>query len=160
MKTFKQIVTAASESITEIMPWDVADRIKKNDALILIDIHEECEFAQFHIKNAILIPRGILESACEKEYDDANPALVAGRDKEIILICRSGSRSSLGTQTLQTMGFTNICSMKTGLRGWNDYELPLYNTEKKLLDPDDVEKMLSTGFCATSKYTNRQAINA
>ncbi len=160
MKTFKQIVAEASKTITELMPWDVDERIKENKDLMIVDIREECEFMRFHIKGSMLVPRGILESACEDEYEDAIPDLVDGRDKEIVVICRSGLRSALGVQMLQMMGFKNISSMKTGLRGWNDYELPLYDLEKKELDPDDVDKMLSAGFCSTFMHPDRRTIKA
>jgi len=158
MKTFKQIVAEASKTITELMPWDVDERINDNKELMIVDIREECEFSRFHIKNSMLIPRGILESACEEEYEDAIPELVNGREKEIIIICRSGLRSVLGTQMLQTMGFKNISSMKTGLRGWNDYELPLYDLEQNQLDPDDVDEMLSAGFCSSLMHPDRRTI--
>ena len=158
MKTFKEIIAEASKSITEVMPWDVEERIKENKELMLLDIREECEFIKFHIKGSMLVPRGILESACEEEYEDAVPDLVAGRDKEIIVVCRSGLRSVLGTQMLQMMGFENICSMKTGLRGWNDYELPLYDLEQKQLDPDNVDELLSAGFCSELMHPDRRTI--
>jgi len=160
MKTFKEIVAEASKTIAELMPWDVEERIKQNKDLMLVDIREECEFSRFHIKGSMLIPRGILESACEEEYEDAMPCLVEGREREIVVICRSGLRSVLGTQMLQMMGFRNICSMKTGLRGWNDYELPLYNLDQNVLDPDDVEKMLSAGFCSKFMHPDRRTIVA
>ena len=160
MKTFKEIVAEASKSITELMLWDVEERIKENKDLMIVDIREECEFSRFHIKGSMLVPRGILESACEEEYEDAIPELVNGREKEIIVICRSGLRSVLGTQMLQMMGFRNISSMKTGLRGWNDYELPLYDLEKKELDPDDIEDMLSAGFCSAFMHPDRRTIVA
>jgi rhodanese-related sulfurtransferase len=160
MKTFKEIVAEASKTITELMPWDVDQRIKENKDLMIVDIREECEFSRFHIKGSMLVPRGILESACEAEYEDAIPDLVEGRDKEIVVICRSGLRSVLGTQMLQMMGFSNISSMKTGLRGWNDYELPLYNLDQEQLDPDDVEEMLKAGFCSAFMHPDRRTIIA
>lgn len=160
MKTFKEIVAEASKTINELMPWDVDDRIRENPELMIVDIREECEFARFHIKGSMLVPRGILESACEAEYEDAIPELVNGRDKEIVVICRSGLRSVLGTQMLQSMGFTNISSMKTGLRGWNDYELPLYNLQQEQLDPDDVDELLKAGFCSSLMHPDRRTIIA
>ncbi len=160
MKTFKEIVAEASKTITELMPWDVDERIKENKDLMIIDIREECEFSRFHIKGSMLVPRGILESACEEEYEDSIPALVEGRNKEIVVICRSGLRSVLGTHMLQMMGFTNISSMKTGLRGWNDYELPLYNLGQEKLDPDDVDEMLTAGFCSALMHPDRRTILA
>ncbi len=160
MKTFKQIVAEASKTITELMPWDVDERIKENKDLLIVDIREECEFIRFHIKGSMLVPRGILESACEKEYEDAIPDLVEGRGKEIVVICRSGLRSALGVQMLQMMGFNKISSMKTGLRGWNDYELPLYDLKQNELDPDNVDEMLNAGFVSDFMHPDRRTIKA
>ena len=160
MKTFKEIVAEASKTIKEVFPWDVEERIKQNKDLMIIDIREECEFSRFHIKGSMLVPRGILESACEEEYEDAIPDLVNGRDKEIIVLCRSGLRSVLGTQMLQIMGFKNVASMKTGLRGWNDYELPLYDLQQNELEPDSVDEMLNAGFCSTFMHPDRRTITS
>ncbi len=160
MKTFKQIVAEASKTINELMPWDVDEKARANPELLIVDIREECEFSRFHIKGSMLIPRGILESACEAEYEDAIPELVDGRDREIVLVCRSGLRSALGAQMLQMMGFKQIYSMKTGLRGWNDFELPLYNLDQQQLDPDDVDEMLSAGFCSAFMHPDRRTIIA
>ncbi|HEB82745.1 MAG TPA: rhodanese-like domain-containing protein [Gammaproteobacteria bacterium] len=160
MKTFKEIVAEAAKDIKELMPWDVEERIKENPELMIIDTREECEFSRFHIEGSMLVPRGILESACEAEYEDAVPDLVNGRDREIVVICRSGLRSVLATQMMQWLGFKNVSSMKTGLRGWNDYELPLYNLNRELLDPDDVDEMLNAGFCSAFMHPDRRTIIA
>jgi hypothetical protein len=48
--------------------------------------------------------------------------------------------------------------MKTGLRGWNDFELPLYNLNHEILDPDDVEQMLAAGFCSSMMHPDRRTI--
>ena len=34
-------------------------------------------------------------------------------------------RSLLAARTLKEMGLSNVRSLKTGLRGWNDYEMPM-----------------------------------
>jgi len=146
MKTFKEIVDQARITITELFPWDVEERTEQNKELLIVDIREQSEFDKCHVKDSLFVPRGILETACEAEYDDALPALVNGRDKEIIVICRSGNRSVLVTQMMQELGFSNVSSMKTGLRGWNDYDLALYDTDDNQLDADAVEEMLNVGF--------------
>jgi hypothetical protein len=38
------------------------------------------------------------------------------------------------------MGYNNVVSLQTGLRGWNDYELSLYTGAGERLDPDCVEE--------------------
>ena len=37
---------------------------------------------------------------------------------------------------MQQMGFNKIASLKTGLRGWFDYELPLHDGNDKVVDAD------------------------
>lgn len=160
MKTFKEIVDEARNEVNEIFPWDVEDRKKQNDNLLLLDIREECEYAAFHIQNSMLIPRGILETACEEEYEDSVPELIDSRDREIIVICRSGNRSVLAAQTMQWMGYKNVTSLKTGLRGWNDYELPLINRNRETVDPDTVEELLDAGFCSTLMHPDRRTFQS
>jgi len=56
------------------------------------------------------------------------------------------------------MGYNNVKSMKTGLRGWNDYELPLKNAMQEILDPDVVDEMLNAGFCSQLMHPDRRTI--
>lgn len=160
MKTFKQIVEEARQEVNELFPWDVEQRMNESDDLLLLDIREECEYAAFHVENSMLIPRGILETACEDEYEDSVPELIDSRNREIIVICRSGNRSVLAAQTMQWLGYKNVTSMKTGLRGWNDYELPLINRYKETVDPDTVDELLNAGFCSTLMHPDRRTFQS
>ena len=160
MKTFKQIVEEARQEVNELFPWDVEQRMNESDDLLLLDIREECEYAAFHVENSMLIPRGILETACEDEYEDSVPELIDSRSREIIVICRSGNRSVLAAQTMQWLGYKNVTSMKTGLRGWNDYELPLINRYKETVDPDTVDELLNAGFCSTLMHPDRRTFQS
>ncbi|HQU01953.1 MAG TPA: lytic murein transglycosylase, partial [Acetobacteraceae bacterium] len=81
--------------------------------------------AAMRIAGSVNIPRGILESACEYGYEETVPELVTAREREIVVICRSGFRSVLSAFNMQLLGYTKVCSLKTGLRGWNDFEQPL-----------------------------------
>jgi rhodanese-related sulfurtransferase len=160
MKTFKQIVEKARQEVDELFPWDVEQRMHASEDLLLLDIREECEYAACHVENSMLIPRGILETACEAEYEDSVPELIDARDREIIVICRSGNRSILAAQTMQWMGYKNVTSMKTGLRGWNDYELPLINRYRETVDPDTVDELLNAGFCSTLMHPDRRTLQS
>lgn len=160
MKTFKQIVESARQEVSELFPWDVEQRIKESDDLLLLDIREECEYAACHVADSMLIPRGILETACEDEYEDSVPELIEARDREIVVICRSGNRSILAAQTMQWMGYKNVTSMKTGLRGWNDYELPLINRFRETVDPDTVDVLLNAGFCSSLMHPDRRTFQS
>jgi len=144
MKTYDDLVNDCLPHIEEVFPWDLADEVTEKDGLLLVDINEPYEYARAHIPGAINVPRGILESACEYDYDETVPELAAGRERDLVIICRSGRRSALAAYTLKQMGFSKVRSLKTGLRGWNDDEYPLVDGEENPVDPDIAEDYLST----------------
>jgi rhodanese-related sulfurtransferase len=142
MKTFQALLNESLQQIKEIFPWDLQEIIASKQPLLL-DVREPYEFEKFHIKNSINVPRGILETACEYGFEDTVPELVQARDKEVIVICRSGNRSVFAAHTMQLMGYQSVVSLKTGIRGWNDYELPLYNLQHQLVEIEEVDKILN-----------------
>ncbi|HEY9053168.1 MAG TPA: rhodanese-like domain-containing protein [Gammaproteobacteria bacterium] len=145
MKTFKDLIAEVLPDIREMFPWDLEERMQETSDLLLIDITEPNEYETVHIKDAINVPRGILEASCDWNYEDTLPELAGGRDREIVIICRSGNRSVLAAYTMQLMGFKNVTSLKTGLRGWFDYELPLYDKDGNEVDEDTIDAYFSKG---------------
>ncbi|MCW8934441.1 MAG: rhodanese-like domain-containing protein [Gammaproteobacteria bacterium] len=143
MKTFRSLIEDVLPNINELFPWDLHEKLNNDNNILLIDITEPAEFSTVHIKNSINVPRGVLEASCDWGYEDTVPALANARDKEVVVICRSGNRSALAAFTMQLMGFTNVSSLKTGLRGWFDYELPLYNEFEQEVDEDDADAYFS-----------------
>ena len=143
MKTFMQIVDETSKTVTEILPWDLEEKRESASPPMLVDIREPYEFDAMHIEGSLLVPRGILETACEFNYEETVPELAAARDMEIILICRSGNRSVLTAAVMQDLGYNNVASLRTGLRGWNDYEQPLVNNNNAIVDIDVADEYFS-----------------
>jgi rhodanese-related sulfurtransferase len=143
-KTYKDLVNEILPRIQELFPWDLQENLVQGGQALLVDISEPGEYARAHIPDSINVPRGILESACDYDYDETVPELAQSRDTEIVLICRSGNRSALAAYTLQQMGFTNVASLKTGLRGWNDYDCPLVDSENRPVDPDTADEYFTT----------------
>ena len=142
MKTFNDLINDALPHITEIMPWDLEEKIAGDRKPLIVDIREADEFEAMHIPESLFVPRGILETACDWDYDETIPDLVRARDKEIILVCRSGNRSVMAALTMKIMGYSNVASLKTGVRGWNDYDQPLLDGKGNEVDPDDAEAFL------------------
>ena len=89
------------------------------------------------------MPRGILEQSCEYGYHETVAKLVNARDKDVVVICRSGNRSVLAAYTMQLMGYKSVKSLKTGLKGWNDSELALQDIQEQAVDIDDAEQILT-----------------
>ncbi len=142
-KSFNDLVNEHIPLIEEIFPWDLADEMALDPNLLLVDIRCPDEFRLLRIEHAIAVPRGILESACDYGYDETAPELVEARQQRVVLVCRSGNRSVLAAHTLQMMGYSHVASLKTGLKGWNDYDLPLINERGVQLDADEAERLLN-----------------
>ena len=68
---------------------------------MIIDVREPYEFKTGHVKGAINIPPNKLMAGAKE---------LAGvpKDTELILYCRSGSRSAVSANILKMQGYTNI----------------------------------------------------
>jgi len=139
MKNFLELVRGCLRDIREIMPWDLAERMQQDPDLLVVDVREPDEFAAMHIAGSLNVPRGILESACEWEYEETIPGLVRARQREVVVVCRSGYRSVLAANSMGLLGYENVASLQTGLRGWKDYEQPLVDAAGKDVDLDDAD---------------------
>jgi rhodanese-related sulfurtransferase len=95
------------------------------------------------IPGSINVPRGVLEQACEWDFDETVPDLAARRTRSIVVVCRSGSRSVLAADVMQQMGFPDVASLRTGVRGWNDFEQPLVDADGRTVDTDAAERLLA-----------------
>jgi len=144
MKTFADLVSEQLASVEEVFPWDIEAQIQAGKTPMFLDIREESEFAAMRIKDSLSVPRGILESACEYDYEETVPELVKARDRDIVLVCRSGNRSVLAASTLQQLGYSHVASLKTGLRGWNDYELPLVDASGETVPLEQADDFFTT----------------
>lgn len=142
-KTFARLVADALPHIREIMPWDLDDMRQSDPSVLTVDIREPDEFGQGHIAGSLNVPRGILETACDWGYAETLPELVKARERPVVLVCRSGNRTALAALTLQWMGYAQVYSLKTGVRGWNDYDLPLYDSTGRQVDGDLAEDALN-----------------
>ena len=88
----------------EISP---AQLTKLSDPL-LIDVREPHEFKQGHLEGAWLIPLGQLE-----RHIDAIP-----RDRDLVLYCRSGSRSAHALEIMRSAGFHRAKHLQGGYLAW------------------------------------------
>ena len=139
MKKFNDLVDECAKEVKEVFPWDLEEILQERRP-ILLDIREPYEYEVMHIDGSINVPRGVLESACEFDYEETVPDLARGRDQEIVVICRSGKRSVLAAYAMKQLGFENAISLKTGLRGWSEYEQPLIDKHGNVVDEDAADE--------------------
>ena len=102
--------TQTYEQITQ----DEAKRLMDTESgYIIIDARTEEEFAEGHIKNAILIP--------EYEITEKAGQLLPDKSQLILVYCRSGRRSKIAAQALAELGYTNVKEFG-GIITW-EYEI-------------------------------------
>jgi rhodanese-related sulfurtransferase len=87
----------------------------RGDARV-IDVREPAEYTGElgHIAGSELVPIGVVPQAA-KSWD---------RQREIVLVCRSGARSTRAAATLVSMGFERVMSMAGGMIAWRAAGLP------------------------------------
>lgn len=141
---YADLLADARRQVRELMPWDLAERLRQPAPPLVLDVREPAEAARACIAGSLQVPRGVLEQACEWDYDETEPELAQARTRPIVVVCRSGNRSLLAADTLQRLGFTDVVSLRTGLRGWSDAELPLVDGAGLALDADEAERRLAS----------------
>lgn len=94
---------------------DEALALSKEGALI-IDVREPDELAElaYDVKNIKNIPLGELESRLGD----------IPKDKQVIVVCKKGGRSSQAYELLREKGFENVSNMEGGIDAWTEKGLP------------------------------------
>ncbi len=91
----------------EITAKEVEKLLNEGKELNIIDVREADEVAQGMIPGAVHIPL----RAIPARY------LELDNNKEYIMVCRSGARSSQATRFLEEEGF-DVINMKGGMMSW------------------------------------------
>lgn len=74
----------------------------------VLDVRQPDEWAAGHIPDATLIPLGDLPSRIAE----------VPRDRQIVVVCRSGNRSAQGRDILLGAGYPSVTSMAGGMNDW------------------------------------------
>lgn len=88
---------------------------KREQGAFILDVREPQEWQQVHIPGATLIPLGELSSRVNE----------VPKDREVVVVCRSGNRSATGRDILRSAGFTRVTSMAGGVTQWQAQGLPV-----------------------------------
>jgi len=119
-----------SQSIMTISPQEVKAKLDTNKNVILIDVRssEEFEGELGHIPGAILRPL--------PEINKWSEEFLKQKDQEIIMVCRSGNRSSRSTAFFQEQGFTNVKNLAGGMLEWNKLGFPVAKKDSLEINND------------------------
>ncbi len=91
----------------EISAQELAERLQSGEVLNIVDVREDMEWEEGHIRGAKHIPLGQLPERCE-ELDP---------EQEWFVVCRSGGRSGLACELLSEAGY-KVVNMTGGLLAW------------------------------------------
>ena len=90
---------------------ELKEKLDNKEDFILIDVREPHEHEDFNVGGQ-LIPVGSIPSALED--------LAIYKEQEIVLYCRSGNRSGIAQQLMQSHGFINVRNLLGGMLDWID----------------------------------------
>lgn len=106
---------ARAENPTTITAQALHARLQSKETPLVVDVREPSEFQDGHIEGAKLAPLG----SVEKGVADIP------RDREIVLVCRSGRRSGKAQELLAARGYTNLRNMEGGMLAWEKNAYPI-----------------------------------
>lgn len=84
-------------------------RMDEHENSVIVDVRQENEYSEGHIKNAVLVPLDTI--------GDEKPAALPDLDQEILVYCRSGKRSEQAARKLVSLGYTKVYDFG-GINTW------------------------------------------
>ncbi len=95
---------------------DVQEASRRQAAgALLVDVREPSEWRQGHAPKAKHIPLGSLSSRLSE----------VPRQREVLLICRSGNRSGSAQRQLLQLGYEQVYNVSGGMNAWVGAGLPV-----------------------------------
>lgn len=95
----------------DITVQELKTRMDAGEELNLFDVREPYEYEEFNIGGR-LVPLAEIMTIVP-EFEDH-------KDAEILVHCRSGKRSDMAKQLLQSMGLTNVRNVLGGVLAWQE----------------------------------------
>ena len=94
---------------------ELAQRLNEDNPPLVVDVRMPEEYAQDgHIAGSRLLPLPVLLQRSSE----------LPKDREMVFVCRSGSRSGIACEQLANLGFENTVNMVGGMIGWKQAGLP------------------------------------
>jgi rhodanese-related sulfurtransferase len=108
-------VTQSQSKVKLINSQQLFQQINNGNAPLLVDVRSPEEYEwDGHIEGSRLLPLQML-------YQRMNEL---PKDKPIVCVCRSGSRSQVACEQLAAQGFTDVTNLVGGMLDWRRLGLP------------------------------------
>ncbi|HUY20660.1 MAG TPA: MBL fold metallo-hydrolase [Candidatus Binataceae bacterium] len=110
---------AQLNQVRQVAAAEVAARLGTPNLPLLIDVREPDEFRGDlgHIAGSHLIPL--------RELPERTAELADYKNRDIVVICRAGARSTTAAALLTGMGFERVGNLKGGMLDWNEAQFPV-----------------------------------
>ncbi len=118
----QDLIENSFSKFSAISPMIAVTKMNSGDTQI-IDVREPSEYKKGHIEDAINIPVA--------KFDDEISTLENLKNRTIIVVCQSGTRSSSACKTLIKEGFEKVFNISGGMQSWEDSKLPINITQSK-----------------------------
>jgi rhodanese-related sulfurtransferase len=112
------VPAAAAPGERPALPAEVSvtEAAAKRDAgAFILDVRTPEEWNEFHVPGSTLIPITELP----------NRVAEVPKDKEVVVVCRSGNRSATGRDLLLKAGYPQVTSLAGGLTAWRSAGKPV-----------------------------------
>jgi len=113
----------------EICPTTTMGKVKEGALIVDVRNKSEVEEVTFDVPNYINIPLNELEDRINE----------IPKDKEIVMVCKSGERSLKTTYFLMNAGYENIYNMRDGIIKWASKGFPTKGNIADLLNEDSCD---------------------
>jgi rhodanese-related sulfurtransferase len=110
------VINYRQASYREVTSREAADLIKNEDPVIL-DVRTPHEYNRGHLHNSVLIP--------VQELQGRYKELGSHKDREILIYCATGNRSTVASKILIDSGFKHIVNMRGGIYDWSNKNYPV-----------------------------------
>ena len=94
-----------------------AAELIKNEQPLILDVRTPGEYSRGHLQNAVLIPVQQLQGRLAD--------LAAYKDREILVYCATGNRSTVASKILIDNGFKQIVNLRHGIYDWSQKNYPV-----------------------------------
>jgi len=123
---------AAFETPFDVTPKEAAQQMRADPDAFLMDVRSPAEYNAQCVPDSVLIPLAMLADniADNAIYPEINRGRTPRKDQRILVICRSGNRSSTAVRQLRQMGYARSSSISGGIGAWKSAGLAVATNAK------------------------------
>lgn len=107
------MIIVSNKMFQSISAADAKKMMESGQDIKIVDVRTKDEYAEGHIKDAVLLPVAEIELEAEDVLEDKGQA--------VLVYCRSGVKSRIASQLLVELGYTDVYEFG-GILNW-PYEI-------------------------------------